>query len=275
MKVKCGICPRGCELAEGQYGFCRGRRNEGGTVVCANYGRLTALALDPIEKKPLAMFYPGSKILSCGSYGCNLACPYCQNCEISMADAGNARTAYFPPEALVDKALELVPAGNIGIAYTYNEPLISFEYVLACSKLAHEHGLKNVLVTNGYVCEGPLSELLPFTDAMNIDLKGFSARFYGMVGGRLEDVERTITLSAAKCHVEITTLVIPGENDSADEMAALSEWLAGVSPDIPLHLTRFFPRYRFSDREPTPVSELRGLADIARQKLRHVFIGNC
>ncbi|XOQ48553.1 MAG: Pyruvate formate-lyase 1-activating enzyme [Eubacteriales bacterium] len=275
MKTVCEVCPHFCNLQEGQTGFCRARSNEGGKIVCKNYGRLTALALDPIEKKPLQRFYPGSRILSVGSYGCNLRCPFCQNCEISMADGEQIETVEVSPAALVGKALELLPRGNIGIAYTYNEPLVGYEYVRDCAKLAKEHSLKNVVVTNGNINEKPLQALLPDIDAMNIDLKGFTERFYTAIGGNLETVKRSIQIAAERCHVEVTTLVIPGENDSVEEMDALSRWLAGVSPEIPLHVSRFFPRWRMTDRGPTPVETIDCLAETARKNLRYVYKGNC
>jgi pyruvate formate lyase activating enzyme len=274
MRVLCEICPHGCRLEEGHAGFCRARGNSGGTVTALNYGRVTSLALDPIEKKPLHRFMPGSSILSVGSFGCNLRCPFCQNCGISMADGNTAETYALTPEQLVGKALALRPRGNIGIAYTYNEPLIGFEFVYDTAVLARENELKNVLVTNGYICEKPLGEILPFVDAMNIDLKGFTDEFYRKLSGDLETVKRTIARSAGSCHVEVTTLVIPGENDGDGEMAALSHWLGTVSPDIPLHLSRFFPRYQYKDKSPTPPETLYRLRDIAKQHLKYVYLGN-
>jgi pyruvate formate lyase activating enzyme len=272
--VKCSICPRRCDLAEGQTGFCRARKNVAGTIMCENYGKLTALALDPIEKKPLMRFHPGAFILSAGSYGCNLRCPFCQNSDISMAD-GRCRTTDVSPGELADRALALRPQGNIGIAYTYNEPLVGYEYVRDCAALAREKGLVNVLVTNGYVCEAPLRALLPLIDAMNIDLKGFTQDFYTFVGGDLETVKTAIRLSAAQCHVEVTTLVIPGLNDSPDAMDAEASWLASVNPGIPLHISRFFPRYRMQDRPPTPVETILRLQRVATEHLRYVYTGNC
>jgi pyruvate formate lyase activating enzyme len=191
-----------------------------------------------------------------------------------MADGKTMRTYEITPEQLADKAQELRPRGNIGVAYTYNEPLIGYEFVYDCAVLASRRGLKNVLVTNGYICEKPLCDILPHIDAMNIDLKGFTEEFYKKLGGDLETVKRTVGLSAKSCHVEVTTLVIPGENDSEDEMAALSGWLAGISPDIPLHLSRFFPRYKYKDRSPTPPETLYRLRDIAKKNLEHVYLGN-
>ena len=275
MKSVCEICPHHCALEEGQTGLCRARRNSGGRVVCENYGKVTSLSLDPIEKKPLRRFYPGTKILSVGSYGCNLRCPFCQNSAISMADGRHARIVEVSPEGLAEKAEELVARGNIGIAYTYNEPLVGYEFVRDCAALVKARGMKNVAVTNGCICEEPLIELLPLIDAMNIDLKGFTERFYKMVGGDLSTVMRTIERSAQSCHVEVTTLVIPGENDSEKEMDALSGWLASVDAEIPLHVTRFFPCFHMTDRGPTPVETVYRLAEIARGHLRYVYEGNC
>ncbi len=275
MKVACEICPHHCKLEEGQSGFCHARRNEGGRIVCANYGQVTALALDPIEKKPLARFFPGSRILSVGSYGCNLRCPFCQNHSISMASQADEATTVITPEQLVEKALQLVPQGNIGIAYTYNEPLIGYEFVADCAKLSRQHNLKNVLVTNGTICEKPLMQILPFIDAMNIDLKGFTQAFYDKLSGDLKTVKKTISLSAQACHVEVTTLLIPGENDSEEEIESLCRWLAGISSEIPLHLSRFFPRYRYNTKHPTPVNRVYERAALARRYLKYVYTGNC
>jgi pyruvate formate lyase activating enzyme len=270
----CEICPHGCEIEEGHTGFCGARGNADGKITAVNYGRLTSIALDPIEKKPLYHFLPGSRILSVGSFGCNLKCPFCQNCTISMADGKTAETTAVSPEQLAAKASELIPRGNIGVAYTYNEPLIGYEYVADCAALVRARRLKNVLVTNGYVCEKPLRALLPLIDAMNIDLKGFTEEFYRKLSGGLETVKTTIALAAASCHVEVTTLVIPGENDGDGEMEALASWLAGVSPDIPLHLSRFFPRYKYADRTPTPPETLHRLQLIAKKHLNYVYLGN-
>lgn len=247
--------------------------NRDGRIIAANYGKITSFALDPIEKKPLYRFFPGSTVLSAGSYGCNLRCPFCQNYSISMQREPE-RFVEIMPEELVEKALKLVPGGNIGIAYTYNEPLIGYEFVMDCAKLAAEKGLKNVVVTNGYICENPLKELMPYIDAFNIDLKSFSPDFYKSIGGDLEVVKRSIEIAAEKSHVEVTTLVITGENDSEDEMKQLSEWLASVDPEIPLHISRFFPAYKMTDRRPTPVKTILKLADIARKSLKYVYEGN-
>ncbi len=275
MRVECGVCPHHCKIEEGHLGRCKARTNRSGEIVSENYGRLTAMALDPIEKKPLYHFCPGSKILSVGSYGCNLNCPFCQNCDISMAGGGELETQEITCDELVRKASVLRSRGNIGLAYTYNEPLIGYEFVRDCSRRAKEKGLKNVVVTNGYICEKPLRELLPCIDAFNIDLKGFTEEFYHRLGGDLATVKRTISLAAGQCHVEVTTLIIPGENDSEEEMAKLSGWLAGVDRNIPLHISRFFPRWRMQDREATPVDTVYRLARIARERLKYVHEGNC
>ena len=271
----CELCFHHCDLSEGQIGFCRARACRDGVIVPLNYGKLTSLALDPIEKKPLRQFHPGSLILSAGSFGCNLRCPFCQNHEISMSGDGGIETVELSPEALADKALELRRVGNIGVAYTYNEPLISYEYVRDCAALVRERGMVNVLVTNGTSEEGPWRILLPLIDATNIDLKGFTPEWYRKLGGNLETVKRSISLAAEQCHVEVTTLLVPGENDSVKEIRALAQWLALVDRSIPLHLSRFFPQYRMTDRPPTPVERVHRLADEAREYLSFVYTGNC
>lgn len=271
----CELCFHHCDLSEGQAGFCRARACRGGAIVPLNYGKVTSVALDPIEKKPLRRFRPGSRILSVGSFGCNLRCPFCQNHEISMSGDGELETAEVSPEALADKALELRPYGNIGVAYTYNEPLIGYEYVRDCAALIHERGMINILVTNGTIEETPWRVLLPLIDAANIDLKGFTPEWYQQLGGDLEAVKRSISLAAEQCHVEVTTLLVPGENDSEEEIRSLAQWLASVDRAIPLHLSRFFPRYRMMDRPPTPVERVYRLADVAREYLSFVYMGNC
>ena len=274
MKLQCELCFHRCELEEGQTGACRARANLNGKMVPLGYGRITAMALDPVEKKPLRRFHPGGMVLSVGSFGCNLRCPFCQNAEI--ASAGQAAfTRELSPQALTERALSLRGRGNIGVAYTYNEPLVGYEYVRDCAVLVHQAGMANVLVTNGTVEEKPWRELLAWIDAVNIDLKGFTEEWYRKLGGDLKTVKRSIALAAERCHVEVTTLIVPGENDSEEEMRALSGWLASVRPDIPLHVSRFFPRYRMADRNPTPVETVFRLADVAREQLRDVYTGNC
>lgn len=273
-KVKCGICPHGCELDKGQVGFCRARANKDGKVVAINYGKITSIALDPIEKKPLRRFYPGSNILSVGSFGCNLRCSFCQNYGISMSNE-DVKTVHMSPQELVERSLQMRDNKNIGIAFTYNEPLIGYEYVLDCAKLAQSHDLKIVLVTNGYINEQPLKELLPFVDAMNIDLKAFNNEFYHRISGDLDTVKRTIKTAAGNCHVEVTTLIIPGENDDDKEIDDMAMWLSDIDRDIPLHISRFFPMYNMSDRNPTGIKTVYRLAEIADKHLNHVYKGNC
>ena len=275
MKALCKLCFHHCALDDGQTGLCRARACQDGKIISLNYGKLTSLALDPIEKKPLRRFHPGSLILSVGSFGCNLRCPFCQNHEISMAGDSGIPTVEVSPEQLATKAAELVPHGNIGVAYTYNEPLIGYEYVRDCAALVHEQGMVNVLVTNGTVEEEPWRALLPLIDAANIDLKGFTPAWYRRLGGDLETVKRSIALAAERCHMEVTTLLIPGENDSEEEIRELARWLASISSEIPLHLSRFFPRYRMLDRPPTPVEQVSCLAETARRYLSYVYTGNC
>ncbi len=272
--VTCDICPKYCKLKPLQTGLCRARSNHDGVIVADNYGRITAIALDPIEKKPLKRFYPGSFILSVGSFGCNLKCSFCQNHHISMVGIG-AKSVFISPQELVEKAVAAAPEGNIGIAFTYNEPLIGFEYVYDCAVIAKELGQKIVLVTNGYINEAPLKKLLPYVDAMNIDLKAFNEPFYKNIGGDLETVKRTIALSAAQCHVEVTTLIIPQENDSETEMHDMAGWLSGINPNLPLHVARFFPQYKMTDVQATSVKLVYELADVARKHLEYVYAGNC
>ncbi len=273
--VQCHLCPHDCIIAPGKKGFCGVRKNADGMLKTLNYGLVSSLALDPIEKKPLRRFYPGSMILSAGSVGCNLACPFCQNHTIARAEPEEVQTTFMPSEDLVEHASALQVRGNIGIAYTYNEPSIWYEYVLETARLARGRGLKNVLVTNGYISKEPLEELLPFVDAMNIDLKAFDGPFYkNIVKAGLAEVKETIALAAKSCHVEVTTLVIPSLNDSIEQTKKMARWLSCISPDMPLHLSRFFPKYQMQDKQPTPRHTLNELAFAAREYLNNVYIGN-
>ena len=278
----CDVCFRQCKIEEGQTGFCGARTCRGGQLVAANYGRLTSVALDPIEKKPLKMFHPGSMILSLGSYGCNLRCPFCQNSSISWSQKAfeyKDKAEYFEPQKIVKTALDLRPRGNIGLAFTYNEPLVGYEFVRDTAKLAKEAGLQNVLVTNGTASQKVLGQLLPYIDAMNIDLKAFTDHFYrNFIGGDFQMVKDFITTAASTCHVELTSLIIPGENDSEEEMRELSAWGASLENQtgkkIPLHITRFFPAFKLTDRAPTPINTILRLVEVAKEKLDYVFPGN-
>jgi pyruvate formate lyase activating enzyme len=278
----CDVCFRHCTIEENATGFCGGRTCLNGKIVAANYGKLTSIALDPIEKKPIKMFRPGAKVLSIGSYGCNLRCPFCQNSSISWSKEAfeyKNQAEYFSPQKIVKSALELHYRGNIGLAFTYNEPLIGYEFVRDSAKLAKEEGLENVLVTNGTATQKVLGEILPYIDAMNIDLKAFSASFYkNLLDGDFQMVKDFITTAVQSCHVELTTLIIPGENDSEQEMRELSSWVAGLEKQynkkIPLHITRFFPTFKLTNKEPTPVNTIFQLVEVAKEKLDFVFPGN-
>ena len=273
----CDVCPRHCRLADGATGFCRARKAVCGRVISANYGQITSIALDPIEKKPLAYFHPGENILSVGSYGCNMRCPFCQNDSISQHGQDELQWQTATPQELAELALRLRgEQRNIGLAYTYNEPLIGWEFVRDCAKEIKARGMYNVLVSNGSATENIIAELAPLIDAANIDIKGPSQDYYDWIGGDFNAVCRTIRmLHGAGCHVEATTLIVPGHNDSDTDMESIAGFIASVSPDIPLHVTRFFPRWRMSDARPTPISTILRLADIAKHHLNHVLTGNC
>ena len=283
----CKVCFRHCNIPEGGLGFCGARTCAGGEVSAANYGRVTSLALDPIEKKPLARFRPGSMILSAGSYGCNLRCPFCQNFQISWSEEAYrfADTAeYISPGELTAIAAQTRGRGNIGVAFTYNEPLIGYEYIRDTARLVHEQGMVNVVVTNGTADLSVLGELAPYIDAMNIDLKGFTDRYYNEVLGGDRAMTMAFIEEAVKhCHVELTTLIVPGENDSEDEIRAMTAWISDlidadgnrIGEEIPLHISRFFPRFHMTDRDATDVRLVYRLADTARERLRYVYTGNC
>jgi pyruvate formate lyase activating enzyme len=270
----CTVCFRHCRLKEGGIGFCRARTCKGGESVCENYGRITSLALDPVEKKPLARFMPGKWVLSVGSYGCNMDCAFCQNDSISRAEADGVPWRYIAPDELAAMAKARSADGNIGAAFTYNEPMVGWEYVRDAGAAVKEQGMKNVVVTNGAVSGFALEAVLPYIDAFNIDLKCFTPEGYRRLGGDLEMVLSFITTAAKSAHVELTTLIIPGENDSVSEITELASWVASLDSKIPLHITRFFPRRRYSDRQPTPIATLHRLADAARTKLETVLVGN-
>lgn len=268
-KVQCLLCPKECIIKEGKRGFCRARENREGKLYSRIFAQATSVAMDPIEKKPLYHFYPGTMILSLGTNGCNFACPYCQNWEISQTEVA---TRTITSEEAVATAKG---RGSIGIAYTYSEPLIWYEYVLETAKLAHERGLKNVLVTNGFISEEPFQELLPYIDAINIDVKAMKDSFYKeMCKAELEPVLRTAEIAKKKVLVEITNLVIPTLNDREDDFNLLINWVANsLGADTPLHFSRYSPHYKMKI-EPTPISTLEKAVNIAREKLRYVYLGN-
>ena len=285
--ARCHVCFRHCELTEGQTGPCGARAASGGEVLPVWYGRISSLALDPIEKKPLARFHPGSMILSVGGLGCNLRCPFCQNHEIAQAEKGRAfaaETREAAPEQLAELAAQCRSRNNIGLAFTYNEPLVCWEYVRDTAKLVHERGMLNVMVTNGCAEIAVLDQLSPYIDAMNIDLKGFTDRYYREVlGGDRKMVMAFIREAVQRSHVELTTLIVPGENDSAKEIKELSEWIAGLrnvyggkpGREIPLHISRFFPRHRMLSSRPTEVRKVYELVRTAEKNLTYVYPGNC
>lgn len=269
-KVKCWLCPNQCLIGEGKRGSCGVRENREGKLYSLIYGETTSIALDPIEKKPLYRFYPGSYILSLGSKGCNFHCPFCQN--YSTSQDYTHPTQKITPEQTVDKAKEL---DSLGVAYTYNEPFIWYEFVLDTAKLAKEAGLKNVLVTNGYVKSEPLEEILPFIDAMNIDIKSIEEEFYGKIcKGKLAPVLATAKRARETCHIEVTNLIIPTLNDSEENFIRLVDWVAAnLGREVPLHFSRYFPHYKM-DIPLTPISTLKRAETIARRKLKYVYLGN-
>ena len=286
---ECNVCFHHCKLNEGQLGICLARRALKDEVVCDNYGRLTGLALDPIEKKPLYHFHPGSVILSVGSYGCNLRCPFCQNSEISYSEtskqmaegrSGMRQTKKTDPITLAELALSEKEYGNIGVAFTYNEPLVGYEFVRDAAREVKKRGMHTVLVTNGTATREVEDELLPVIDAMNVDLKAFNDSFYKDLihGDRQMTMDFISRAVSHGCHVEVTCLIIPGENDSPKEMDSLAVFLKDLGEknhtDIPLHITRFFPRFNMTDRGPTDVSLIYELCDVARQHLKYVHPGN-
>jgi pyruvate formate lyase activating enzyme len=268
-KIECLLCPVRCVIAEGKVGVCMGRKNEGGTLYATNYGQVVSISIDPVEKKPLYHFHPGTQILSTGPNGCNMSCQQCQNWRISQE---RSPTQFVSPEDLVNVTIR---ENSKGIAYTYTEPLIWYEYVMDTAKIAREKGLYNVLVTNGYINEEPLRELLPYIDAMNVDLKSMEDDFYKKIcKGKLAPVLRTIELShQSKVHIEITNLVIPTLNDSDEQIQKLVDFIAGLSDRIPLHFSRYFPCYKM-DIPSTPLDTLQKAFLLAKRKLKYVFVGN-
>lgn len=268
-KVRCRLCPADCLLTEGKVGICGSRFNRNGKLVTDNFGELVTACYDPVEKKPLYHFYPGSVIFSTGANGCNFSCDNCQNWEISQT---KVQTQFLAPANLVELASR---NESIGVAYTYTEPLIWFEYILQAGRLIHEAGLKNVLVSNGYINPEPLEEILPLIDAANIDLKGMKPQFYKTVcKGKLEPVLKNIRrFHEAGVHLEITNLVIPGLNDTTADFEALTDFVTSISPSLPLHFSAYYPTFKMKN-PPTPVSTLMLAYEIASKKLDYVYLGN-
>ena len=271
--MRCGLCPHRCRISEGMAGICGVRENRGGTLFAATYGKVAAVAVDPIEKKPLFHFHPGARILSIGSVGCNFRCEFCQNSHLLLRQAP-LRQAPVESVRIEDLLRTARREHSIGIAYTYNEPFIQFEFVLECAKAFRAAGMKNVLVTNGYVCPEPLSEILPFVDAMNIDLKSMDPAFYRKIcGGTLDPVLATIRTAAKATHVELTTLLYTGHNDGEEQVRKGIDFIVETDREIPLHISRYFPMHR-ATAPPTPPDRLASAYRIARERLPYVYVGN-
>ena len=274
-RVECHLCPHHCHIANGKTGICRSRRNEDGVLRSLVYGKPCSLAIDPIEKKPLYHFHPGTKCLSIACTGCNFRCLNCQNHEISQVSPSDVGHYNLTPQDVVALCRE---HHCPGIAYTYTEPLTYLEYIADTAQLARENGFWNILVTAGYVCQEPLNDLLPYLDAANIDLKSFSDSIYQHVsGGHLQPVLDTIlAMHDAGVWIELTNLIIPGINDDLKMIRQMCRWIVdnGLA-DQPLHFSRFFPRYRMENFPPTPVSTLNEAKEIALEEgIKHVYLGN-
>lgn len=274
-KVQCLLCPHKCTVEPLQYGLCKTRINRGGKLFTESYGILSAISSDPIEKKPLYHFYPGHSILSIGSFGCNLSCDFCQNCEISQIDQKIlSRHSYRDPEDIVSKAV--LHQNNIGLAYTYNEPTVYYEYMIKCAALIKEQNLSNVMVTNGYINPDPLADLFPYMDAFNVDLKSFRNQFYkSRSGARLSPVLESIRqIAKSGRHLELTFLIIPDHNDNEKEWEEMIEWIADhCSKETVLHVSRYFPYFKM-DKPPTPLSTMKRFIEMARERINYVYPGN-
>ena len=270
-KIRCRVCPHNCLIDEGKFGVCRLRTVKNGEPLAINYGEVTSLSVDPIEKKPLYHYKPAKDILSIGSFGCNMTCSFCQNYEISQ---NRPATEFIS----VEKLISIIPTieNNIGVAFTYNEPMMWYEYMYDASKKIKEHNKDTsvVVVTNGYINEEPLEALLPYVDSMNIDLKGYTNKYYNKVcGANLEPVLETIKRCNDHCHVEITTLLVSDENDSLKEVREIANFIASVNENIPLHLSRYFPRYKM-ENEATKIEKITTAQKEAKKYLKYVYIGN-
>ncbi len=270
----CRLCPQECRLKEGQEGICGVRKVEGGRLLTMNYGLCGALSIDPIEKKPLYHFFPGHDILSLGSAGCNLNCSFCQNWTLARSELPGAREA-ISADALLGILAGRPPKERLGIAYTYNEPTVWFEFVRDTSAVIAAEGYKNVLVTNGFINEEPLKELLPYVHALNIDVKAFKDSFYRRYcrGKGMRQILKTVELALLECHVELTYLIVTSLNDSPGEIGNFIDWVAGLDKDIPVHFSRYFPNYRM-DLPPTSLETMYAALERAHGKLSYVYPGN-
>jgi len=268
-EIVCSLCAHTCHIRPGEAGICRVRANEDGSPALPFYAAVSALHVDPVEKKPLYHFHPGARLASVGFLGCNFRCPFCQNYSISQSTRAQTRTVL--PDELPDVVEE---AGALGVAYTYNEPTIHFEYLMAASEAVHAAGYANTLVTNGHLTRRPARELLERIDAVNVDLKSFDARFYEEeLGGKLEAVTDFITIASELTNVEVTTLLIPGKNDSDEEVESIARFLGDLDPGIAFHLSGYYPTYQYVVDATTP-SQIERAREIAERHLNHVYPGN-
>ncbi len=274
-RTECYLCPHRCIIAEGRRGICGVRKNVNGVLFSEVYGFPVAVNTDPVEKKPLYHFYPGSQVLSFGTVGCNMNCFYCQNCDISQETLDSyGKVRKVSVEEMV--SLAGINDDNLGVAFTYNEPTIYFEYMYDIAGEIHERGLKNVVVTNGYISDEPLKDLLRYADAFNVDLKAFDDQFYRIhTKSRLQPVLNAIeTIAGSGVHLEITNLIIPNLNDSPEDFRKMVQWIADITgSDTPLHLSRYFPRYK-ANEPVTPLTVLKDFRNIARERLNYVYLGN-
>lgn len=271
-KVKCHLCPHNCTIPEGQFGRCHVRQNKDGKLYSKNYGKVVSVNVDPVEKKPMYHFLPKTLSLSIGTAGCNLLCEHCQNWEISTAWAGQLQELDLPPEVIVQLAID---KGCNSISYTYNEPTIYHEYATDIARIAKEKGLKNILVTNGYIQEKPAREFCDVMDAANVDLKAFNGDFYyDICHSKFEPVKEAIKIYS-KIWLEITNLIIDGKNDSEEEIEKMCKWIRdNVGKHVPLHFSRAFPMHKMQDIQPTPEKTLKLAKDIAKKYLDYVYVGN-
>ncbi len=275
-KVQCAICPRECKLRAGQEGFCHVRKNVDGEICLTTYGYNTGLAIDPIEKKPLYHFYPGTSVLSFGTFGCNMGCLFCQNYQTTKSKADTKYLNKAMPQEIVKVAIE---SGCKSVAFTYNDPVIFFEYAIDCAKLCRKKGVKTVAVTSGFINKDPRKEFFEYMDAANIDLKGFSEEFYKKnCLARLQPVLDTIKYvkNETSCHLELTTMIIEGENNSDDEIKRECDWIVeNLGFNVPLHFSAFFPNYKFLNKKPTSLRALLRAWEIATSAgLNYVYLGN-